>query len=155
MGQLHPVNQTLLVVLDNQIARTAAAFEGLSEGALDAAPGGDCHSIRQIAQHLLDLRKFQLTLLGAPLAAQVPAAAAGSLAQVLDVLGAGAALVRRAVEEHNPDDWFAVPPTPRPGPWGGEATLARFARPLNDFTNHLGAVRALRRIAGHPAARTQ
>jgi hypothetical protein len=28
-------------------------------------------------------------------------------------------------------------------------------RPMNDFTNHLGAVRAMRRMAGNPAPRTQ
>jgi hypothetical protein len=155
MSQLHPVNQTLLVVLDNQIARTVAAFEGLGESALDAPAGGDCHNIRQIAQHLLGLRKFQLMLLGSPRAEEKPAEATGTVAEIVAQLAAAAAVVRQAVEEHDPADWSAIPASPRPGRWGDEPTLARFARPLNDFTNHLGAVRALRRMAGHPAARTQ
>ena len=82
-------------------------------------------------------------------------ASPASLAEMMDKMAAAAALVRRAIEEHDAQDWFAVPAAPRTGPWGEEPTLARLVRPLNDFTSHLGAVRAIRRIRGNPAARSQ
>ena len=154
MTAIHPINQTLLVLLDNQVARTAAAFEGLTEGDLDAHAGGDCHTIRQIATHLLGLRKFQLSLLNSPLAAEAPAAPA-ELPALLAALARAAELVRRELTEHDANDWLADPTGDRPGPWADEPTLTRVIRPLNDFTNHLGAIRALRRIRANPAPRTQ
>ncbi len=63
--------------------------------------------------------------------------------------------VRSAIAEHDPDDWYAVPDTPRAGKWGNEPTIVRVVRPVNDFTNHLGAVRAIRRLCGNPIDRTQ
>jgi hypothetical protein len=156
MSQTHPIAESLLVLLENQVARTIAAFEGLDAATFDAPPGNDCHSIRQITAHLLGLRKFQLTLLSSPLAAQVPELPADAgPADVMPRLEAAAALVREALATHDPDDWLAVPATPRQGPWGELPTLARYARPYNDFTNHLGSIRAIRRIRGNPAQRSQ
>ena len=156
MNRSHPINLALLVLLDNQEARTAAALEGLKEEVFDVPPGGDCHTIRQVAQHLLELRKFQLTLLNSTLAAKVAEpSAVTSLATAEKQLEEAAKLVRQAIQAHNPEDWFAVPAKPREGPWGGEATLSRVMRPINDFTNHLGSIRAVRRILGNPTARTQ
>ena len=105
---------------------------------------------------LLGLRKSQLTLRRSPLVAEAPTRAASApLAEVTDNPMAGAALVGRAIEEHAPQDWFATPAALRPGPWGDEPTLARLVGPLDDFTNHRGAVRAIRRMRGNPAPRTQ
>ena len=66
-----------------------------------------------------------------------------------------ASLLREAIETHDPEDWYTVPATPREGRWGEEPTIMRFVRPFNDFTNHLGSIRAIRRILGHPNERTQ
>lgn len=92
---MHPINQTLLTVLDNQMARTRAAFDGA-------------------ASHL-----------------------------------------RSAIAEHDSDDWYAVPDAPRDGKRGDEATILRFVRPLNGFTNRLGAVRTIHGLCGNPADRTR
>lgn len=155
-ASVHPQTRVLLAILENQLARTDACLEGLISANLDAVPGGDCHTIRQILGHLLDLRGFQLFLLRSPLQAQMPKVApTANLVEITQALEQAAGLVRRELELHDPEDWFALPSEPRPGPWGGEATLIRFSRPLNDFTNHLGAIRALRRILGNPAVRTQ
>ena len=92
---MHPINQTFLTVLDNQIARTRAAFDGA-------------------ASHL-----------------------------------------RSAIAEHDPDDGYAVPDVPRAWKWGDEPTILRFVRPLDGFTNRLGAVRTIRGLCGNPVDRTQ
>ncbi len=154
--QLHPQTQVLLAILANQVARTEACLEGLTQANLDVVPGGDCQSIRGIVGHLLGLRGFQLSLLQSPLQGQMPKLSpSASLEEMSQVLGQAAELVRTAVTSHDPADWFAEPREARPGPWGNEPTLIRVSRPLNDFTNHLGAIRAIRRMLGNPAARTQ
>ncbi len=158
----HPINQTLLHLLDNQQDRTRFALEDLTPEAFTRAPGppgspgGDCHSIQQIGKHLIVLRGFQLMLLGSQLAKDMPETAAASLEELTTKLEKATALVRRAIEEHDPDDWHAQPTEPRDdGPWNDLPTLLRVIRPINDFTNHLGAIRALRRIFGNPAEQTQ
>jgi GNAT superfamily N-acetyltransferase len=156
MPQLHPSTRAILVVFDNQLVRTTAALEGLTQANLDFAPGGDCQTIRGIIGHLLDLRAFQLFLLNSPVKLNVPKPQpSASLDQLLGALAAAATVVRREVETHDPDDWYAVPSTPRGEPWGMDPTLIRFCRPLNDFANHLGAIRAIRRMQENPAPRTQ
>lgn len=156
MNELDPISRTLLAVLDNQVARTDRALEGLRNDVFDASPGGDCNSIRSIGEHLLQLRKFQLKLLESPLADEVaepgcvqsPDTLAAKLAEAVD-------LVRQAIAAHDTDDWFRKPDSPRKGPWGDEPTIQRFAKPLNDFTSHLGGIRTIRRILGDPAEGTQ
>jgi hypothetical protein len=156
MKNQNQINRTLLTILENQAARTQCAFEGLSEQVFEASPGGDCNAISQIGQHLLVLRRFQLTLLESPSAAQVAEPeSVDSLDDLVGQLEAATHLVRQAIEVHDADDWYRVPDSPREGPWGEEPTLARLTRPLNDFTNHLGAVRTIRRSLGNPADRTQ
>ncbi len=156
MDPTHPINQALLTLLDNQAARTVAAMEELPQEVYQADPGRDCHSIRAIGEHLIGLQRFQLRLLESPLAEQVPSAQeAATIAGLRSALDRGAGLLRRAIGEHDPDDWFRPPPSPRQGPWGDEPTLARWSRPFNDLTNHLGAIRAIRRILACPAPRAQ
>jgi hypothetical protein len=156
MSDVHPINRALLTVLDNQIARTEAAFEGLEERTYLAEPGGECNSIQRIARHLVLLRRFQMQLLESPLAERVV------FPEKLEPMGAmlqkirdATELVREAVLACDPDDWYASPATPREGRWGDEPTIQRFIRPFNDFTNHLGAIRAIRRILGNPNERVQ
>lgn len=152
----HPINRALLTLLENQIERTDAAIEGLGDDTAVAAPGHDCKTILEITRHLLDLRRFQLELLESPLAKDVPAPApTPSVPDAIAKLGVASDLVRRAIAEHDPDDWYVEPATPREGLWGEAPTIVRFSRPFNDFTNHLGGIRAIRRLGGDPASRTQ
>ena len=95
-------------------------------------------------------------LLESPLAERVPSmSASGSVEELLPALKKAAELVHRAIEQHDPEDWYRVPETPREGKWGEDPTIIRFTRPLNDFTNHLGAVRAIRRLFGCGVEQTQ
>jgi len=152
----HPASQVLLAVLENQVSRTDAAFEGVTDEVLTKEPGGDCNSILRIGRHLIGLRRFQLSLLGSADASKVAdPKSVGNLEQLLPALRRSTALVGDAIRAHDPDDWFARPDVPREGPWGDEPTIHRFIRPLNDFTNHLGAVRAIRRMFDCAAERTQ
>lgn len=156
MSDVHPINLTLLTLLDNQAARTEAALHELPDSILRASPGFDCNCILDIVRHLLDLRRFQLMLLESPLVADVPAADAfDDLPPLRDAVAAATDLVREAITVHDATDWFAVPDPPREGRWGDEPTLLRLGRPFNDFVNHLGAIRALRRTMGYPATVTQ
>jgi DinB family protein len=159
MAAPHPINQTLLHLLENQENRTRCAFEGLTHEAYSRAPGfpaGDCHSIQQIGEHLIELRGFQLMLLGSQRAKDMPEGSAASLDDLITKLEKATALVRQAIHEHDPNDWHAQPTEPRDdGPWNDQPTLIRVIRPINDFTNHLGAIRALRRVFNNPAEQTQ
>jgi len=156
MSDINPVNQALITLLDNQASRTTAAFEGLGIESFDACPGKDCNAIRQIGEHLLKLRGFQLKLLHSPLKDKMPSADnITDMADLLARLDAATALVRQAIAEHDSADWYHVPEQPREGRWGDECTLSRLTRPFNDFTNHLGAIRAIRRILGEPAPNVQ
>ncbi len=155
-GWPHPQTQVLLAFLANQEARTEASMEGISEDILDLVPGGDCQTIRGIVNHLLDLRREQLSLLDVEPQDNIPRLSeSASVKEMAKALAQATDRVRTAVEAHDPRDWFVTPPTPRQGPWGADPTLIRFSRPLNDYTNHLGAIRAIRRMYGNPAARTQ
>jgi hypothetical protein len=145
----------LLAILDNQASRTGHALADVPTDVFTTEAGGGCHSIAQIGRHLVELRCFQLRLLGIdgydPNAFPQAADAAALLA-LLDRL---TQRVRAAIRDHAAADWMQAPASPRPGPWGDEPTLQRVVRPLNDFTSHLGAIRAIRRILGHPAAGVQ
>ena len=149
------IRDALLAVLDNQATRTEAAFEDLSEEVFRARPGGTCNSILEITRHLVGLRIFQQRLLGHAQAGETEPKSLDSQAGLLEALGHEHARLREAVAGHPADDWCTRPAAPREGPWGDEPTLNRVVRPLNDFANHLGAVRAIRRIMDSPAERTQ
>ncbi|MEM9373628.1 MAG: hypothetical protein AAGA55_08280, partial [Planctomycetota bacterium] len=124
--------------------------------AYDAEQPNDCNSIRAIGAHLIMLCRFQLIILESELAASIPDDhAAATPAQLRELLGASMLQVRRGIADHDPADWLRVPDTPREGNWGDEPTAMRLARPLNDLVNHLGAIRALRRVMGVPNDRTQ
>ena len=149
------IAQTLLALLDNQIKRTDAAFEGMTAEMFCDEPGGSCNSILGISRHLVGLRIFQQTLLGLPKAGKPDPKAIASFDEMFSMLQQEDRALQEAIPRHPADDWFATPPSPREGPWGDEPTIQRFVRPFNDFTNHLGAIRALRRIMNSPAERTQ
>ena len=158
MSELHPINRTLLTVLANQIVRTEAAFEDLGDDVFRTEPGGDCKSILEIGRHMLMLRRFQMTLLGSSLAERVvDPDGVERIDDLLAKLASAADLLGQAIGEHDPEDWYAAPPPdqPRPGHWPDDPTIERFVRPFNDFTNHLGAIRAIRRSLGNPIERTQ
>ena len=72
MSALHPVTQTFIAILDNQVARTAAGLKALREDVLMAAPGEQTRSIFEIGRHLLSLRRIQLKILAPPLLEQMP-----------------------------------------------------------------------------------
>ncbi len=146
---------TLLTWLENQVNRTRCALIDLDHGVYIHDPGGDCNSIREIGKHLIMLRGFQLLLLGSDLRSEMPDDQVESVEALIKKLDVATDLVRRAIEAHDPDDWHAEPTGPREGPWADLPTLVRFIRPMNDFTNHLGSIRAIRRIMGHPAGQTQ
>ena len=149
------IAQTLLALLDNQIKRTEAVFEGMTAEMFCGEPGGSCNSILGISRHLVGLRIFQQTFLGISKASKPDPKAVVSLEKLLSVLSQEDRALREAIEHYPADDWFATSLSPREGRWGDEPTIQRFARPFNDFTNHLGAIRALRRIMNCPAERTQ
>jgi uncharacterized damage-inducible protein DinB len=156
MSQPHPINQTLLTLLDNQVARTTAAFEDIERATFDAEPGSDCNSIRRISEHMVKLRGFMLKILESPLAEQMPQVEPHeTLEHRFAHLDRATRLLHQAIEQYPPDQWHTPPAEPREGPWGDEPTLARLSRPFNDFVNHLGAIRTIRRIVGDPAPRTQ
>ena len=149
------IAQTLLALLDNQVSRTEAAFDGVTYEIFNAEPGGSCNSMLVIARHLVGLRIFQQALLGISKASKPDPKAVVSLEKLLSVLLQEDRALREAIEQYPASDWFATPPAPREGRWGDEPTIQRFVRPFNDFTNHLGAIRALRRIMNCPAEKTQ
>ncbi len=156
MAQPHPINQTLLTLLDNQVARTIAAFEDITPRTFDAEPGGDCNNIRRISEHLVILRGFKLKILESPLLERMPRHEPDdTLEHRFAQLDQATRLLHQAIEQYPPDQWCVAPAEPREGRWGDEPTLARLTRPFNDFVNHLGAIRAIRRIVGDPAPRTQ
>lgn len=158
MTSIHPINQTLLTIIDNQIDRTNATFVGLHSGVFTIEPGGDCNSILNITRHLINLRRFGLVILNSTLQSQVDdTESVSTLSILLSSLATATDLVKKAIADHDPQDWYKNPPVdkPRPGKWGDEATIFRFVRPLNDFTNHLGAIRTIRTIQNNPADRTQ
>jgi hypothetical protein len=156
MTEANPIARVLRTVLANQISRTEAVLEDLDEDTFARESGADCNSIRDIGCHLIKLRRFQLHILESPQVAEIDVPdALASVAALREQLDAAAAMVDDAIAQHDVDDWYAAPSTPREGPWGDEPTIDRFVRPLNDFTNHLGSMRALRRLAGAPADRTQ
>ena len=111
MSTLHPINQTLLVVVDNQIARTEAAFEDLRDDVFRAEPGSDCNSILDIGRHLLMLRRFQMMLLQSALTERVddPETVDG-MDELKSKLASATDLLRTAISEHNPEDWHGSPP---------------------------------------------
>ena len=106
MSDIHPTNQVLITILENQMVRTEIAFEGLATETYSAEPGGDCNSLERIGKHLISLRQFQLMLLESPLAERVPSLiASGSVEELLPALKKAAELVHKAIVQHDPEDW--------------------------------------------------
>ncbi len=155
MSELHPINHTLLDLLQNQQDRTRYALEDLNPDVFNRDPGNDCNSIRLIGEHLIALRAFQLLLLQSDLAKQMPSHDVVTVDELVQKLDQATALVKQAIETHDPDDWHAEPTDQREGPWADLPTLLRLVRPINDFTNHLGSIRTLRRMFGDPVEQTQ
>jgi len=157
MGMDLDTNATALVcVLKNQTERMHAALEELPQEAFDAEQPNGCNSIRAIGAHLIMLCRFQLVILESDRAANIPDDNTGTTPELLRAALADAhELIRQAIVEHDASDWMTTPATPREGKWGDEATMLRFVRPFNDFVNHLGAIRAIRRTMGVPNDRTQ
>jgi len=153
----HPINLTLMHLLENQMDRTRCALEGLDNAVFVRAPGGGCNSIQDIGAHLIGLRRFQLTLLGVDpdKAKAMLDGTPQSADELLDIVNLWTEFVGGCIQKHDPDDWHAEPTEPREGPWPELPTLIRFVRPMNDFTNHLGSIRTIRRILGNPAEQTQ
>ena len=153
---MHEINRTLATILENQKARADAALEDLPDDLLTASPGGGCKSIAEIGTHLIMLRRFTLGLMESPLAEQVPEwGEIEGVDKLRALLEKSTDLLAEAIAAHDPDDWYAVPQTPREGMWGADPTIVRVSRPFNDYVNHLGSIRAIRRILGTPAERTQ
>ena len=145
-----PVAQTVIAVLDNQVARTVAALKDLPEGALTKAPPGKTRSILEIGRHLLSLRKMQLKILESALIARLPSDPISSVKDLRRKLALAARLLRLAVMEHDAEELSRNPKRPREGVWGDRPVIVRLARSLNDFTSHLGDIRTIRGIFGDP-----
>ncbi|MEM7229680.1 MAG: DinB family protein [Planctomycetota bacterium] len=153
---LPATNATLIAIIENQVARTEAAFEGMDASILTAEPGHDCNSVLRIGHHLVGLRQFMLKLLESPRATNIASPDdIATIDQLLSAIHSATKEVIAGVREHDAEDWMRTPEATREGPWGDEPTLARFVRPLNDFANHLGSIRAIRRLMGNPNDRTQ
>jgi hypothetical protein len=137
--------------VENQVARTEAALRGLREDVFTVRPGGQTRSIREVGRHLFFLRSMQLKMLAPRQAGQMPPAdAVASITDLRKALATAARLLTEAIGAYNPTDWRRKPRRRRPGPWGDQPTIVRFARPLNDFTSHLGDIRTIRSILGNP-----
>ncbi len=152
---LNAIANTLTHIIANQNSRWQCALEDTPHEVLVLEPGGDCHSILDIARHLVGLRRFILMLMNAPHGGLPAREDLNTLDDLLAALRKSDTMLLEAVAAHDESDWLHIPATPREGPWGDECTLSRIAHPINDFTNHLGAIRAIRRINGSPAERSQ
>ena len=154
MPELHPAAEVFVRILENQVARTDAALRGLRADVFTAAPGGQTRSIREVGKHLLYLRRIQLKMLAPQQVSRMPIAdTITSVTDLRKALATAATLLIEAVFAHGPADWRRKPRRCRPGPWGDQPTIVRFARPLNDFTSHLGDIRTIRSILGNPVGR--
>lgn len=149
------VAETLICMFANQSRRWREALADLPEEIFDRSPGGDCKSIRHIGGHLVHLYAFQMKLLGESNEDMPKGDSLNTVAELIADMDAAEKRVIDAIGRHDAEDWFAVPEVEREGPWGDEPTLTRFTRPFNDLTNHLGGIRAIRRILGSPALQTQ
>jgi len=149
--------RTLTTILDNQLSRTRHAIGGTPDEFFHAQPGGGCNSIANICGHLVRLHAFQMMLIGSPLADETPSKeGVKDASDAVERLMASGALLRRAIEEASEADWHVVlDPPPLPEKWVGETQLERMCKPFNDYVNHLGGIRAIRRIMGSPVETTQ
>ena len=141
-----PMTQVLLAIVDNQSARTAAALKGLREDMFAAATPDGGRSIRETGRHLFALRRMQLKALRPAALARLPHLdPVASVADLESKLDATAQLVREAIAASADRDLLA--------PCAGhraETRLDRLVVRLNDYTNHLGDIRTLRRLMGNP-----
>jgi len=149
--------QTLVVLLDNQQSRLRHALHDLPDDVFTKIPGGDCNCIRDICAHMVRLRSFSMMLLGSPLVDDAPSQdGIDSVADALARLDRGTDLLREAINGVPDGDWMSVlDPPPLADKWAGETQLARLGKPFNDYTNHIGGIRAIRRILGSPIESTQ
>ena len=149
--------QTLSVLLDNQRSRTRHALMDLPQDVFTKDPGNGCNCIRDICAHMVRLHAFQMMLIGSPFADEAPSKdGIETVEDALDRLEKGSALLERAIGDVPEGDWLRVlSPPPLEEKWPTEAQLARMGKPFNDFTNHIGSIRAIRRILGCPIESTQ
>ena len=149
--------QTLAVLLDNQRSRTRHALAGLPEELFTKDPGGGCNPVRDICAHMVRLHAFQMMLIGSRFADEAPSMdGIESVDDALDRLAKGSELLERAIGDVPEGDWLRVlSPPPLEEKWPTEAQLARLSKPFNDYTNHLGSIRSIRRLLSSPAETTQ
>ncbi len=142
--------RVLLAIVDNQRARTGAALRGLREDVFKAEPADGGRSIREIGRHLFALRRMQLNVLKRRSVEELlQLDPVTSVSDLRRKLSAAAKAVRDTIAEQTCSDLLTPYPrgrTSRPG----ETKLDRLAVRLNDFTNHIGAIRAMRRVLGNP-----
>jgi len=147
------VADALTALLPHQNDRTRNALPRPDPALLDKEPGGGTHPLPQTPTHLLELRHFALELMPAD-ASALPAYDAMSGAtpdQMAELLVQATDQAAAAIAAHDPQDWVADPTaTTYDGTWKELSTLARVARPLNDYPHHLGSIHAIRRIHGNP-----
>ncbi|MEQ9616620.1 MAG: DinB family protein [Phycisphaerales bacterium] len=149
--------QTLSVLLANQQSRLRHALKDLPAELFTKQPGGDCNGIREICSHLVRLRAFQMMLIGSPLADEAPSKdGIKDAADAIERLEKTVPLLESAIGDVPDGDWLRVlSPPPLAEKWPTENQLARLSKPFNDFTNHIGGIRAIRRILGSPVETTQ
>ena len=145
------VAKTLTCLLANQSKRREHALKDLTEDVMMQSPGGDCKSIYQILGHIVGLYHFQMKLLGESDDSMPNPDNLKTLDEINLALADAERIIVDAINRHDPEDWFSMPEVEREGPWSDEPTLVRVSRPINDVTNHLGGIRAIRRILGCPA----
>lgn len=154
MSDTHPTAATMQALLNNQADRTRAALDGMDDALLDRDPGGGCMTIRENLRHMVNLIAMQLSMMDQPADAVWAASESRTVADYTRALEQGIKALGEAFARHDPEDWFARPATPRDGYWGDEPTLHRLSRPFNDYVNHLGAIRIVRKQFASPATKT-
>ena len=149
--------QTLAVLLDNQRSRTRHALAALPPELFTRDPGGEANTIRTICEHMIRLHTFQMMLIGSPLADGAPSnEGVITVDEAIGRLMEGSERLERAIDDVPEEDWLRTfSPPPMKDKWPNDPQLVRLARPFNDYSNHLGAIRAIRRVFGSPAETTQ
>lgn len=149
--------QTLSILLENQRTRTRHALSGLPAELFTKDPGDGVNTIRAICEHMISLHRFQMMLIGSPLANDAPQS--DGVVTVDDAIGRlmeGSERLERAIDDMPEEHWLEVfSPPPMEKKWPNDPQLVRLSRPFNDYSNHLGSIRTIRRLFGSPAEMTQ
>ena len=149
--------QTLSILLENQRSRTRHALTGLSSELYTKDPGEGVNTIRAVCEHMIMLHRFQMMLIGSPLADGAPESE--GVVTVDDAIGRlmeGSERLERAIDDVPEEHWLQVfSPPPMEEKWPNDPQLVRLSRPFNDYSNHLGSIRTIRRLLGSPAETTQ